>query len=90
MKMKYYPTGVCSQRIEVQLQDGIIKKVTVIGGCNGNGKGIAALLAGRKAEEVIPLLRGISCGGKPTSCPDQISYALEEALKMEEERKKTG
>ena len=83
MKTTYYPSGVCSKQYDTELEDGIIKNLTVTGGCNGNLKGLSALLIGKKAEEVIPLIRGIQCGARSTSCPDQISYALEEALKAE-------
>lgn len=83
MDTVFIPKGVCSRRMEVEIADGIIKNVSIEGGCNGNLKGISALVCGRSAEEVIGLLRGIKCGFKNTSCPDQLSYALEEALKKE-------
>lgn len=89
MKFTYYPKGVCSRQYDIELEDGIIKSLTVTGGCNGNLKGISALLCGRKAEEIIPLIRGTTCGARPTSCPDQISFALEEALKAEQEEKES-
>ena len=76
----YIPRGVCSQRMIINLEDGIIQDVRVIGGCNGNLQGISALVKGMKAREAIDKLRGIRCGFKPTSCPDQLSIALEEAL----------
>lgn len=80
MTKTYYPKGVCSQKYEIDLEDGIIKDIRITGGCNGNLKGIAALIRGRRADEVIPLIRGTKCGMRPTSCPDQIARALEEAL----------
>ena len=83
MKTTFIPTGVCSKQFDIELEDGIIKDLVVTGGCNGNLQGIAALVKGKPAEEVIPLLRGIKCRIKDTSCPDQISIALEEALKAE-------
>lgn len=83
MKTTYRPSGVCSKQYVTELENGVIKSLTITGGCNGNLKGLSALLTGKKAEEMIPLLRGIKCGAKPTSCPDQISYALEEALMAE-------
>ena len=71
--------GVCSLNTSVTIQDGIIQEVDVLGGCNGNLKGVCALLKGRKAEEAIQILHGISCGDRTTSCPDQIARCLEEA-----------
>lgn len=85
MEKVFIPRGVCSRKYVVTLNDGVIENIVIEGGCDGNLKGIAALLRGRRAEEVIPLIRGVKCGMKRTSCPDQISYALEEALKEEQE-----
>ncbi len=81
MNKIYNPRGVCSRLMAIELEDGIIKDLEIVGGCNGNLKGICALVKGRPAEEVIGLLRGIKCGMKNTSCPDQLSKALEEAIK---------
>lgn len=73
--------GVCSLSTEVSLtDDGVIESVSVVGGCNGNLKGLCSLLQGLSAEEAIARLKGLTCGGKKTSCPDQIALALEEAL----------
>ena len=80
MTETYYPQGVCSRAMNIELENGLVKKVSVVGGCNGNLQGICRLVEGKKAEEVIALLRGIRCGGKPTSCPDQLARALEKAL----------
>lgn len=80
MNYKYKTRGTCSREIKFELDDGIIKNVSFFGGCNGNLKGIAALVEGRTPEEVIPLIKGIKCGFKPTSCPDQLAVALQEAL----------
>lgn len=80
MVYTYTPRGVCSRQMTVELEDGVVKSLKVIGGCNGNLQGIAALVVGRDAREVIAQLRGIDCGGKGTSCPDQLSHALEAAL----------
>ncbi len=80
MDYKYKTRGTCAREISFQLEDGIIKNVSFFGGCNGNLKGIAALVEGKKAEEVIPLIKGLKCGFKPTSCPDQLALALTEAL----------
>ncbi len=80
MEYKYKTRGTCAREISFQLEDGIIKNVSFFGGCNGNLKGIAALVEGKKAEDVIPLIKGLKCGFKPTSCPDQLALALTEAL----------
>ncbi len=78
--MKYKTQGTCSQFIDFELEDGIIKNVVFTGGCNGNLKGISALVEGMKAEDAIEKLSGIRCGFKSTSCPDQLSKALQAAL----------
>ncbi len=80
MNYKYKTRGTCSREISFELENGIVKNVSFYGGCNGNLKGIAALVEGKKAEEIIPLIKGIKCGFKPTSCPDQLAVALQEAL----------
>ncbi len=73
--------GVCSLTTEVSLtDDGVIESVAVVGGCNGNLKGMCSLLKGLRAEEAVSRLKGLTCGSKQTSCPDQIALALEEAL----------
>ena len=78
--MLYRPKGVCSSAIDVEVEDGIIKSVSFTGGCNGNLQGISRLVAGMKIEDAISRLKGIKCGYKNTSCPDQLALALEEAL----------
>lgn len=80
MEFTYTPKGVCSRKIDLELEDGVVTALSFTGGCHGNLQGISALVVGRKAEDVIATLRGINCGGKGTSCPDQLSYALEAAL----------
>ncbi len=82
MEYKYKPLGVCSQEIIFNIENGIVKDLKVIGGCNGNLKGIANLAKGMKVDDVIEKLKGIKCGYKQTSCPDQISKALEEYKKV--------
>lgn len=73
--------GTCSVLTRVDLaEDHTIRKVEVMGGCNGNLKGISQLLVGMKGEDAIQRMKGTTCGPRPTSCPDQISRALEEAL----------
>lgn len=79
--LEYKTQGTCSRSISLTLDDNnIITAVSFMGGCNGNLQGISKLVTGMKAEEAIKKLRGIDCGGKGTSCPDQLSFALEEAL----------
>ena len=80
MNYKYKTRGTCAREISFEMEDGIVKNVSFFGGCNGNLKGIAALVEGKKAEEIIPLIKGLKCGFKPTSCPDQLANALQEAL----------
>ena len=74
--------GTCSASTMVELEDGIVKNVSFVGGCNGNLRGIAALCVGMPAEEVIERVKGIRCGFKSTSCPDQLAKTLEEALQQ--------
>ncbi|MBR4864626.1 MAG: TIGR03905 family TSCPD domain-containing protein [Oscillospiraceae bacterium] len=80
MHYEYKTKGTCSQRILFDLEDGIVRNLQYIGGCHGNLQGIAKLVEGMPAEEVIERVKGIRCGMKLTSCPDQLSKALEEAL----------
>ena len=75
---EYTPKGVCSRKFSFEIEDGVIQNLTVEGGCNGNLKGISALIKGRELDEVIADLDGILCGDKGTSCPDQIANALKE------------
>ena len=83
MTHSYKTRGTCSRQIDFELDNGIVKNVSFFGGCNGNLKGIGALVEGRPAEEVIQLLKGMKCGFKSTSCPDQLALALEKALNDE-------
>ncbi|MCH3971597.1 MAG: TIGR03905 family TSCPD domain-containing protein [Oscillospiraceae bacterium] len=83
MEYVYKTRGTCSREIRLQLDGDIIRDVQVIGGCNGNLKGIAALVKGMKAENVIARCSGIRCGLKTTSCPDQLAKALTEALQKQ-------
>lgn len=76
MKYTYRTQGTCSQLIEFEVENGIIREISFIGGCNGNLQGISALVKGMPIDEVIKRLEGIRCGGKPTSCPDQLAKAL--------------
>ena len=76
----FSPEGVCSMMIEIELDGDTIKDVVFTGGCNGNLSGISKLIKGMKAEEVIEKLEGTRCGFKDTSCPDQLSKALRQAM----------
>ena len=78
--MIYKTKGTCSTSIDVELKDCVIDSVKFTGGCNGNLQGISALVKGMKPEEAISRLKGIRCGFKPTSCPDQLAHALEEMI----------
>ena len=80
MTIEYKPRGVCSQLMQVTVEDGIVQDVQVLGGCNGNLKGIMSLVKGMKAEDVVERLEGIRCGMKPTSCPDQLAKAIKRAM----------
>lgn len=80
MKYDYQPQGVCSRLIEFELEDGVIHNVVFTGGCNGNLKAISKLVEGKNAEEIIPVLKGNTCGFKGTSCADQFTKALEAAI----------
>lgn len=80
MKFEYRPTGVCSRSICLDIEDGIVKDVEFVGGCNGNLKGICSLVKGLSCDEVKKKLSGIRCGLKSTSCPDQLAKAIDEAI----------
>lgn len=81
----YAPKGVCSRLIHVEERGGSIAAAHFVGGCNGNLQGICSLIQGQPVGEVIKRLEGIRCGGKPTSCPDQLAQALKTLQKMQEE-----
>lgn len=76
MKYSYKTSGTCSREIHFEVNDGIVTEVEFVGGCNGNTKGLSALVKGMKVEDVIEKLKGIKCGFRNTSCPDQLSCAL--------------
>ena len=81
MTHTYIPQGVCSRQMNVELDNnGVIKNCEIIGGCAGNTTGICSLVIGMDAEEAVKRLKGIDCRGRGTSCPDQLSIAIEEAL----------
>ena len=79
-KITHHCQGTCSRQIDIDIEDGIIRKVAFTGGCHGNTQGVAALVRGMKVEEAIARLEGIDCHGKGTSCPDQLARALKSAL----------
>ena len=79
MQYEYKTKGTCSQRIFFEVEEGKVKNVQFVGGCNGNLKGIAALVEGMDVADVISRVEGIRCGMKATSCPDQLAKALKEA-----------
>lgn len=79
MEYKFKPKGVCSQEMIIELDGDVIKNVKIIGGCAGNTVGVSRLIQGMKIDEAIKRLKGIPCGIRSTSCPDQLSIALEEA-----------
>ncbi len=81
MNYIYKPNGVCSIKMEFNIENDIIKDMNVVGGCNGNLKGIKLLIIGQNIDYVINKLKGIKCNNKNTSCPDQIALALEEYKK---------
>lgn len=80
MHISYKPRGVCSQKMEIDVDGGLIEKVEVVGGCSGNLQGISSLLVGMKVEDAIARLEGIRCGFKTTSCPDQLAKALKNCI----------
>ncbi len=76
--MKYVTHGVCSREITFEVVDGKVHGVRYLGGCNGNTQGVSALVEGMQIDEAIKRLKGIKCGPKSTSCPDQLALALEQ------------
>lgn len=79
MDYEYKTRGVCSRKINFSVEDGKVCKVAFDGGCNGNGKGVAALVEGMDVDEAIRRMEGIKCGMKNTSCPDQLAQALRQS-----------
>ncbi len=80
MHCEYKPRGVCCFNISFDIEDGVLRNVKYLGGCDGNLKAISKLVEGKNAQEVAELLKGNTCGWKPTSCADQLSRAITEAL----------
>ena len=81
MHVKYNTKGTCAVRIEFDVEDGVVKNVAFLGGCDGNHKGIAALVEGQKPEEVAKNLKGITCRSRTPRSPDQLALALEDFMK---------
>ena len=73
----YKTTGVCARGIQLEVENGIIKDIKFLGGCDGNTQGLSSLIKGMSVDEVKRRLRGIKCGARPTSCPDQLAQILE-------------
>ncbi len=84
--MRYKTSGVCSQAIDFEVEDGKVKDVHFQGGCNGNTAGIGLLVEGMEVDEVIRRLEGVKCGFKNTSCPDQLAKALKKVKEEQEAR----
>jgi uncharacterized protein (TIGR03905 family) len=82
-KYSYTPRGVCSAKIDFEIEDGIVKNVQFTRGCSGNTQGISKLTEGMPVDEVITRLKGLNCNGRGTSCPDQLARALEAAKNQE-------
>lgn len=80
MTIEYQPKGVCSRLMRIEVENGVVQSLQVVGGCNGNLQGISRLVEGMAVEDVIRRLEGVHCGMKPTSCPDQLAQALKQAL----------
>lgn len=80
-RITYSPKGVCSRQMDIEIDDnGIITKAQIIGGCAGNTQGVSRLIEGMSAKDAIAKIRGIKCGFKPTSCPNELSKAIEKCL----------
>ena len=79
MQHEYKTRGVCASKILFDLDGDTVKNIRFVGGCNGNTQGVARLAEGMKIDEVVARLKGVHCGMKPTSCPDQLAKALKQA-----------
>ena len=82
-QFSYRTRGTCARQIDIEMQDGVILQVKFHDGCDGNTVGLSALLVGMRAEDAIRALKGIRCGSKRTSCPDQLAQALEQGIQQE-------
>ena len=79
MTIEYTPHGLCSRAMEIEVEDNVIKHVTIRGGCHGNLQAISKLLVGMTVDDAIERMEGIRCGMRPTSCPDQLATALKQS-----------
>lgn len=82
MEYRYRPQGVCSTEMIFEIEEDVVKKAKIVNGCAGNTAGVCTLIEGMKIEDIIKKLKGIPCGRKGTSCPDQLARALEQFLKQ--------
>ena len=82
MKYEFFPNGVCARKMIFDIEENVVKKLQIIGGCPGNTVGVSKLIEGKSVDEIIQMLKGIPCGIKGTSCPDQIAVALENYKKV--------
>lgn len=80
MTIEFKPRGICAHRMTVSAENGVITNVDIVGGCDGNHKGVAALIKGMELSDAISRIKGIRCGKRDTSCPDQLSLALQQLL----------
>lgn len=80
MEKVFKCTGTCSRNVVIDVEDGVVKSTRFVGGCHGNTQGISALVAGMPVKDVVEKLKGIDCGGRGSSCPDQLAKALEEFI----------
>ena len=83
MTKTYSPRGVCARKMTISAEDGMITDAQIMGGCNGNSQGLCKLVVGMKIEDAITRLSGIDCGGRGTSCPDQLSAALRQLKNLD-------
>ena len=84
--IEYKTRGTCSRMIILDIEDGVVTDCSFVGGCAGNTAGVASLVKGMKTADVVAKLKGIKCGFKPTSCPDQLARAIEEAISSASEK----
>ena len=85
MTYEFYPRGVCSRKMVFDIENGVVKDLEVVGGCNGNLKAISKLVDGMTVEQIEEKLKGNLCGKRPTSCADQLAIAVREAYEKEQE-----
>lgn len=78
--LEYKTRGTCSRQVNIEVEDGVVTACSFVGGCSGNTQGVASLVIGMKIEDAVARLKGIKCGFKPTSCPDQLALALEKIV----------